>query len=79
MLRWLIALLVLANVIVFVVAQGGVSPLPSAGAREPQHLDRQLHPELVRVRPISPEESADQAVVGGPAPSPAVEAAPLAQ
>ncbi|CAH2778628.1 MAG: hypothetical protein CBCREVIR_0461 [Candidatus Burkholderia crenata] len=79
MLRWLLALLFLANLLMFVVVQGVFGPLPSAGEREPQHLDRQVHPELVRVRPISPEESADQAVVGGPAPSAAVQAAPLAQ
>jgi hypothetical protein len=79
MLRWLIPILALANVVIFFVAQGSVSPLPSAGPREPQHLEHQLHPELVRVRPIGPEEAADQAVVGAPAPSPAVQAAPLAQ
>lgn len=79
MLRWLIGLLVLANVVVFVIAQGSVSPLPAASTREPQHLERQLHPELVRVRPIGPEESADQAVVGGPTPTPTVQAAPITQ
>ncbi|CAH2811646.1 MAG: hypothetical protein CBARDMAM_6627 [uncultured Caballeronia sp.] len=79
MLRWLLALLFLANLLMFVVVQGVFGPLPSVGGREPQHLDRQVHPELVRVRPISPEEAADQAVVGGPAPLAAVQAAPLAQ
>jgi hypothetical protein len=79
MLRWLIALLFLANLLMFVVVQGVFGPLPSAGGREPQHLDRQIHPELVRTRPISPEEAADQAVVGGPAPAAAVQAAPLSQ
>jgi hypothetical protein len=79
MLRWLLALLFLANLLMFVVAQGVFGPLPAAGGREPQHLDRQVHPELVRVRPISPEEAADQAVVGGPTPSAPVQAAPLSQ
>jgi hypothetical protein len=79
MLRWLIALLFLANLLMFVVVQGVFGPLPSAGGREPQHLDRQIHPELVRARPISPEEAADQAVVGAPAPSTPVQAAPLSQ
>jgi len=79
MLRWLLALLFLANLLMFVVVQGVFGPLPSAGGRELQHLDRQVHPELVRVRPISPEEAADQAVVGGPAPAAAVQAAPLTQ
>src|SRR5271167_382538 len=62
MLRWLLALLFLANLVILIVVQGGLGPLPSAGVREPQHLDRQFHPEQVRVRPITPEESADQAV-----------------
>jgi hypothetical protein len=79
MLRWLIALLFLANIVMVVIVQGGVGALPSAGAREPQHLERQMHPELVRVRPIRAEDSADQAVVGGPAPSAAVQTAPLSQ
>jgi hypothetical protein len=79
MLRWLIALLFLANLLMFVIVQGVFGPLPAAGGREPQHLDRQLHPELVRTRPIGPEEAADQAVVGAPAPSAAVQAAPLGQ
>jgi hypothetical protein len=79
MLRWLLALLFLANLLMFVVAQGVFGPLPAAGGREPHHLDRQVHPELVRVRPISPEEAADQAVVGGPAPTAPVQAAPLSQ
>lgn len=79
MLRWLLAVLVLANLLMFVVVQGVFGPLPAAGGREPQHLDRQVHPELVRVRPIGPEEAADQPVVGGPAPAAAVQAAPLAQ
>jgi hypothetical protein len=79
MLRWLLALLLLANLVIFVVVQGGLGPLPSAGVREPQHLDRQFHPELVRVHPIGPEESADQAVVGAPAPTADVRTAPLAQ
>jgi hypothetical protein len=79
MLRWLLALLFLANLLMFVVAQGVFGPLPAAGGREPQHLDRQVHPELVRVRPIGPEEAADQAVVGAPAPTAPVQAAPLSQ
>ncbi|WP_031357129.1 hypothetical protein [Caballeronia sordidicola] len=79
MLRWLLAVLFLANLLMFVVVQGVFGPLPAAGGREPQHLDRQVHPELVRVRPIGPEEAADQPMVGGPAPAAAVQAAPLAQ
>ena len=79
MLRWLLAVLFLANLFMFVVVQGVFGPLPAASVREPQHLDRQVHPELVRVRPIGVEEAADQPVVGGPAPAAAVQAAPLTQ
>ena len=79
MLRWLLAVLFLANLFMFVVVQGVFGTLPAAGGREPQHLDRQVHPELVRVRPIGPEEAADQPVVGGPAPAASVQAAPLTQ
>jgi hypothetical protein len=79
MLRWLIALLFLANLLMLAVGGGVFGPLPSAGVREPQHLEQQLRPELVRARAIRPDEAADQAVVGGPAPAAAVQAAPLGQ
>ena len=52
----------------FTVARGVFGPLPSAGGREPHHLLQQVRPEMLSTRPLSPEDSADQAVVGGPAP-----------
>jgi hypothetical protein len=79
MLRWLIAILVLANVAAFALASGIFSPLPSSGPREPNHLDRQIHPEWLKVRPISAAEANDQAIVGTAAPAPAVAASPLTQ
>jgi hypothetical protein len=79
MLRWLLAGLFLANLLMFVVAKGVFGPLPSAGAREAYHLDQQVRPEALRTRAMRAEDAADQAVVGGPAPAAPVKAAPLAQ
>ncbi|WP_144157833.1 hypothetical protein [Paraburkholderia sp. BCC1885] len=79
MLRWLIAILLLANLFAFAALRGMFGPLPYAGAREPGHLNRQLHPETLRVQPVSAAEAADQAVVGGPAPAPAIAASELGQ
>jgi hypothetical protein len=79
MLRWLIAILVLANLIAFGLASGMLGALPASGPREPNHLNRQVHPEWLKTRPISAAEANDQAIVGNAAPTPAVTAAPLAQ
>lgn len=78
MLRWLIAFLVLANLLMFAVAHGGFGPLPSAGAREPHHLLQQVHPEWLTTRALRAEET-DQPVVGGPAPAAPVTSSPLGQ
>ena len=78
MLRWLIALLILGNLLVFAVMRGMFGPLPAAGAREPHHLERQVHPEWIKARPISEAETAEQAIVGQPDPTPSIKAAPLA-
>lgn len=77
MLRWLIALLVLANLIAFGLASGKLGPLPSSGPREPGHLNRQVRPEGLKARPIAAAEAGDQAIVGKPSPEPAVAATPL--
>lgn len=79
MLRWLIAILFLANMLAFVTLRGVFGPTPIAGAREPNHMSRQIHPETLRVEPVSAAEAADMAVVGGPAPSPAIAASALSQ
>jgi hypothetical protein len=77
MLRWLIAILVVANLIAFALASGLFGPLPAAGSRETHHFERQVHPEWLKTRPISEAESAEQAVVGLPDPLPPIAAAPL--
>ncbi|MGH8780744.1 hypothetical protein [Paraburkholderia sp.] len=79
MLRWLIAILFLANMLAFVAMRGVFGPLPSAGTREPNHLNRQIRPEWLKVTPLSAADAADLAVVGGPAPEPAIAASALAQ
>jgi hypothetical protein len=79
MLRWLIALLILANLLMFAVVRGTFGPLPAAGAREPPHLLQQVHPEALTTRSIHPEEAFDQPRVGGPAPAANVQTAPLGQ
>ncbi|WP_175941440.1 hypothetical protein [Burkholderia pyrrocinia] len=76
MLRWLIAVLFLANMLAFVVARGVFGPLPAAGPREPGMLSRQVQPDALRVTPLA--QATDQPVVGGPIASPGVTAAPLA-
>lgn len=77
MLRWLIAILFLANLVAFALASGMAGPLPASGPREAHHLERQVHPEWLKVRPISEAEAAEQPVIGGPDPVPKVAAAPL--
>ncbi|BAN21913.1 hypothetical protein [Caballeronia insecticola] len=79
MLRWLIAFLILANLLMFAVMRGVFGPLPAAGAREPHHLLQQVRPEALITRSIHPEESFDQPRVGGPAPAANVQTVPLGQ
>jgi hypothetical protein len=79
MLRWLIALLILANLLMFAVMRGMFGPLPAAGAREPHHLLQQVHPETLTTRSIHLEDAFDQPHVGGPAPAANVQTAPLGQ
>jgi hypothetical protein len=79
MLRWLIAILFLANMLAFATVRGAFGPTPLAGARESNHLNRQIHPEMLKVQPVSAAEAADLAVVGGPAPAPAIAASELGQ
>jgi hypothetical protein len=79
MLRWLIAILFLANLLAFALASGMLGALPSSGAREPNHLNRQVNPESLRVRPVSAADSVDQAMLGGPVPMAAAPTAPAVQ
>jgi hypothetical protein len=77
MLRWLVAILIIANLLMFAVARGAFGPLPSAGGREPHHLLQQVRPESLAARPLGADEAGDQAVVGGPAPAAPVQSTPL--
>jgi hypothetical protein len=79
MLRWLIAILILADLLAFVAVRGVFGPTPTAGGREPNHLSRQIHPDALKVRPVTAAEAADQAVVGGPAPAAPIAASALDQ
>ena len=79
MLRWLIAILFLADMLAFVFVQGVFGPLPSSGEREPNRLNRQVHPESLEAWPVSAPQAADQAIIGAPAPQAPVQASALAQ
>ncbi|WP_322010448.1 hypothetical protein [Paraburkholderia sp. J12] len=79
MLRWLIAILILANLVAFSAIRGVFGPTPASGSRDSLPLNRQIHPERLAVRPIPASESADVPVVGGPVADPAVQASALTQ
>jgi hypothetical protein len=79
MLRWPIALLLLANVLAFVAVLGVFGPAPTAGGREPNHLSREIHPDWLKVRPVTAADAADQPVVGGPMPSAPIAASELSE
>src|SRR5206468_6335808 len=52
MLRWLVALLLLANVAFYVWSQGwldDVVGVRARGDREPERLTRQFHPEVIKI------------------------------
>jgi type IV secretory pathway TrbL component len=74
MLRWLLAVLVFFNFVAFALASGLIAPVPAAGAREPERLERQVHPERLRIQAIA--LAADTAAV--PAALPETAAAPAA-
>jgi hypothetical protein len=78
-LRWTIAILLLANVLAFVAIFGVFGPTPIASEREPNHLSRQVNPGWLTARPLTASEAADQPVVGGPMPSAPIAASELAQ
>ncbi|WP_233846538.1 hypothetical protein [Paraburkholderia sp. HD33-4] len=68
MLRWPIAILIVVNVLAFVALRGAFGPSTTSRGREPNYLTRQIHPDWLKVRPVSAADASDQAVVGGPAP-----------
>ncbi|CAB3784205.1 hypothetical protein LMG28688_01823 [Paraburkholderia caffeinitolerans] len=77
MLRWLIAILILANLLAFGAVRGLFGPAPLTSTSGNKQLNRQIHPEGLLVRPIKPSESVDVPVVGGPMADPAVKASEL--
>ena len=79
MLRWPIAILFLANMLAFVAVRGVFGPTPTAGGREPNHLNREVHPDWLKVQAVTAAEAADQAGVGGPAPAAPIAASALPQ
>jgi len=79
MLRWPIAILIVLNVLAFVALLGAFGPTPIASARETNHLNRQIHPDWLKVRPVSAADAADQAVVGGPVPKAPISTSELPQ
>ncbi|MEX3809092.1 hypothetical protein AB3X96_02295 [Paraburkholderia sp. BR13439] len=79
MLRWPIAILIVVNVLAFVALRGAFGPMPTASGREPNHLNRQIHPNWLKVRPVSAADAADQAAVGAPAPQAQISTSELPQ
>ncbi|WP_244127583.1 hypothetical protein [Burkholderia gladioli] len=76
MLRWLIAILLVANLVALAAIQGLFGPPPAAGAREPWHLTQQVRPQALHTTAVA--QAAEQPVVGGPISSPPIESQPLA-
>ncbi|MDO4769733.1 MAG: hypothetical protein Q4A11_05135 [Brachymonas sp.] len=88
MLRWTLALVVLANLLFFAWSQHWLAPLGLAPVSEgePYRLQEQLHPEAIVLRPARPEAasrlmpapSAPSTAAAAPAIEPASEAAEAA-
>lgn len=76
MLRWLIAILLVANLVALAAIQGLFGPPPAAGAREPWHLTQQVRPQALQTTAVA--QAAEQPVVGGPISSAPIESQPLA-
>jgi hypothetical protein len=60
MLRWTVAVLIAANLLFFAWTRGWLDPLVGVdpqGDREPQRLQRQVHPERVQVQPLTASEA----------------------
>ncbi|MEX3526282.1 MAG: hypothetical protein VB143_01960 [Burkholderia sp.] len=75
MLRWLIAILLVANPVALTAVQGLFGPPPAAGTREPWHLTQQGRPQALHTTAVA--QAAEQPVVGGPISSPPIESQPL--
>ena len=79
MLRWPIAILIVVNVLAFAALSGAFGSIPAVSGRGPNYLNRQVHSDWLKVRPVSAADAADQAVVGGPAPQARISTSELPQ
>ena len=77
MLRWMLALVVVANLLFLAWSQHWLAPLGlgPVSQSEPQRLSQQMHPEAIVLRPAQPAASASAAAPQG---APAVIAASAA-
>jgi hypothetical protein len=76
-MRWLLALLIVLNAVVFAAVQGAFGPLPFAGPHEFRYVIEQVNADSLQVRPETAQEAADQAVVGTPSDPAPVKVKPL--
>lgn len=69
MLRWMLALVVVANLLFLAWSQHWLAPLGlgPVSQSEPQRLSQQMHPEAIVLRPARPAASASVAPQGASA------------
>lgn len=69
MLRWMLALVVVANLLFLAWSQHWLAPLGlgPVSQSEPQRLSQQMHPEAIVLRPARPAASASAAPQGASA------------
>lgn len=69
MLRWMLALVVVANLLFLTWSQHWLAPLGlgPVSQSEPQRLSQQMHPEAIVLRPARPAASASAAPQGASA------------
>ena len=69
MLRWMLALVVVANLLFLAWSQHWLAPLGlgPVSQSEPQRLSQQMHPEAIVLRPARPTASASAAPQGASA------------
>ncbi len=79
MLRLVVAVLIVANLVLFAFTRGsfdGLFGLSAQGDREPERLTRQVRPETIRILPASPSPSSAS---GAGAATACLEAGPVAE
>ena len=77
MLRWMLALVVVANLLFLAWSQHWLAPLGlgPVSQSEPQRLSQQMHPEAIVLRPARPAASASASASAAPQGASAVIAA----